>query len=72
MNFVSRITHLASQISYLVARGVFFCLLLSSSAFAHEMRPAYLELRQRPDEIFLETVNRVGVEPFKERVYAAR
>ncbi len=33
---------------------------------------AYLELRARPDEIFLETVERVGVEPFKERVYAAR
>jgi sulfite reductase (NADPH) hemoprotein beta-component len=33
---------------------------------------AYLELRTRPDEIFLETVERVGVEPFKERVYATR
>jgi sulfite reductase (NADPH) hemoprotein beta-component len=33
---------------------------------------AYVELRQRPDEIFLDTVKRVGVEPFKERVYAAR
>ena len=33
---------------------------------------AYLELRARPDEIFLETVKRVGVEPFKERVYATR
>ena len=33
---------------------------------------AYLELRARPDEIFLDTVKRVGVEPFKERVYAAR
>ena len=33
---------------------------------------AYLELRERPDEIFLETVKRVGVEPFKERVYATR
>jgi sulfite reductase (NADPH) hemoprotein beta-component len=33
---------------------------------------AYLELRARPTEIFLETVRRVGVEPFKERVYAAR
>ncbi len=31
---------------------------------------AYLELRARPDEIFLATVERVGVEPFKERVYA--
>jgi sulfite reductase (NADPH) hemoprotein beta-component len=33
---------------------------------------AYLELRARPNEIFLETVERVGVEPFKERVYATR
>jgi sulfite reductase (NADPH) hemoprotein beta-component len=31
----------------------------------------YLELRARPDEIFLDTVRRVGVEPFRERVYAA-
>jgi len=33
---------------------------------------AYLELRERPNEIFLDTVKRVGVEPFKERVYATR
>jgi sulfite reductase (NADPH) hemoprotein beta-component len=33
---------------------------------------AYLELRARPDEIFLETVERIGIEPFKERVYATR
>jgi sulfite reductase (NADPH) hemoprotein beta-component len=33
---------------------------------------AYVELRARPDELFIDTVNRVGVEPFKERVYAAR
>jgi len=32
----------------------------------------YLELRANPKEIFLETVSRVGIEPFKERVYAAR
>jgi sulfite reductase (NADPH) hemoprotein beta-component len=32
---------------------------------------AYVELRERPDEIFLDTVHRVGIEPFKERVYAA-
>jgi sulfite reductase (NADPH) hemoprotein beta-component len=31
---------------------------------------AYIELRERPNEIFLDTVKRVGVEPFKERVYA--
>src|SRR3954465_15542908 len=33
---------------------------------------AYLELRTRPDEIFLDTVKRGGVEPFRERVYATR
>src|ERR1700704_4963838 len=31
---------------------------------------AYIELRERPNEIFLDTVKRVGIEPFKERVYA--
>ena len=25
----------------------------------------------RPDELFIDTVKRIGVEPFKERVYAA-
>jgi sulfite reductase (NADPH) hemoprotein beta-component len=33
---------------------------------------AYVALRERPDELFIDTVKRVGVEPFKERVYAAR
>jgi sulfite reductase (NADPH) hemoprotein beta-component len=33
---------------------------------------AYLELRERPGEIFLDTVKRIGVEPFKERAYAVR
>jgi len=32
----------------------------------------YFELRARPDEIFIDTVKRVGIEPLKERVYAAR
>jgi sulfite reductase (NADPH) hemoprotein beta-component len=32
---------------------------------------AYVELRERPGEIFLETVKRVGIEPFKERIHAA-
>jgi sulfite reductase (NADPH) hemoprotein beta-component len=32
---------------------------------------AYVELRARPDELFIDTVRRIGVEPFKERVYAA-
>ena len=31
---------------------------------------AYVELRSRPDELFIDTVKRIGVEPFKERVYA--
>ncbi|UGV27965.1 nitrite/sulfite reductase [Rhodopseudomonas boonkerdii] len=33
---------------------------------------AYLALRARPDELFYQTVERLGVEPFKERVYATR
>ena len=33
---------------------------------------AYLALRLRPDELFVEAVARLGVDPFKERVYATR
>jgi len=33
---------------------------------------AYLALRARPEELFIDTVKRLGVEPFKERVYATR
>ncbi|HTA99636.1 MAG TPA: nitrite/sulfite reductase, partial [Bradyrhizobium sp.] len=33
---------------------------------------AYLALRTRPDELFVDTVKRLGVEPFRERVYATR
>lgn len=32
----------------------------------------YLDLRAKPDELFVDTVKRLGVEPFKERVYATR
>jgi sulfite reductase (NADPH) hemoprotein beta-component len=37
-----------------------------------DIAAAYLELRERPGELFIDTVARVGVDPFKERVYAAR
>jgi sulfite reductase (NADPH) hemoprotein beta-component len=37
-----------------------------------DIASAYLELRAGPDELFVDTVRRVGVDPFKERVYAAR
>jgi len=37
-----------------------------------DIAAAYLELRQRPGELFIDTVARVGVDPFKERVYATR
>jgi sulfite reductase (NADPH) hemoprotein beta-component len=37
-----------------------------------DIAAAYLELRQRPHELFVDTVKRLGVEPFRERVYAAR
>lgn len=40
-----------SRISYLVTRIVFFCL-LAAPALAHEVRPAYLELRQTGTEIY--------------------
>jgi sulfite reductase (NADPH) hemoprotein beta-component len=33
---------------------------------------AYLALRAFPDELFIDTVKRLGVEPFRERVYATR
>lgn len=33
---------------------------------------AYLALRDRPNELFIDTVKRLGVEPFRERVYATR
>ncbi len=29
-------------------------------------------LRDRPEELFVDTVKRLGVEPFRERVYATR
>ncbi len=37
-----------------------------------DIAAAYMELRQRPDEPFIDTLKRTGIEPFKERVYAAR
>ncbi|CCE01766.1 nitrite/sulfite reductase [Bradyrhizobium sp. STM 3809] len=33
---------------------------------------AYLALRAHPEELFVDTVTRLGVEPFRERVYATR
>jgi sulfite reductase (NADPH) hemoprotein beta-component len=33
---------------------------------------AYLALRERPEELFVDAVKRLGVEPFRERVYATR
>jgi sulfite reductase (NADPH) hemoprotein beta-component len=37
-----------------------------------DITAAYLDLRARPDELFIDTVKRIGVEPFRERVYATR
>jgi len=37
-----------------------------------DIAAAYLDLRAKPDELFIDTVKRVGIEPFRERVYAAR
>jgi sulfite reductase (NADPH) hemoprotein beta-component len=33
---------------------------------------AYMALRDSKEELFIDTVKRLGVEPFKERVYATR
>jgi sulfite reductase (NADPH) hemoprotein beta-component len=38
--------------------------------FIEDIVAAYVELRERPDELFIDTVKRIGIEPFKERVYA--
>ena len=37
-----------------------------------DIATTYVELRDRPDELFIDTVKRTGVEPFRERVYATR
>jgi sulfite reductase (NADPH) hemoprotein beta-component len=37
-----------------------------------DIAAAYLALRARADELFIDTVQRLGVEPFRERVYASR
>ena len=37
-----------------------------------DVASAYLELRAGPDELFIDTLERTGIEPFRERVYAAR
>jgi sulfite reductase (NADPH) hemoprotein beta-component len=37
-----------------------------------DIASAYLELRKRPDELFIDTLKRTGIEPFRERVYATR
>ena len=37
-----------------------------------DIAAAYLELRERPGELFIDTVKRTGVEPFRDRVYATR
>jgi sulfite reductase (NADPH) hemoprotein beta-component len=37
-----------------------------------DIATAYLELRREPDELFIDTLKRTGIEPFRERVYATR
>jgi len=36
-----------------------------------DIAAAYLALRTSPDELFIDTLKRTGIEPFRERVYAA-
>ena len=37
-----------------------------------DIAAAYIDLREEPGELFIDTFKRVGIEPFRERVYAAR
>jgi sulfite reductase (NADPH) hemoprotein beta-component len=37
-----------------------------------DIAAAYLDLRTGPGELFIDTLERTGIEPFRERVYAAR
>jgi sulfite reductase (NADPH) hemoprotein beta-component len=37
-----------------------------------DIAEAYVALRERPDELFIDTYKRVGIEPFKERINAPR
>ena len=46
--------------------------LVENGQIVQDIAAAYLELRQQPQELFIDTVKRLGVEPFRERVYAAR
>ena len=48
------------------------CPMAKSPTSIEDIVEAYLALRARPDELFVDTVKRLGVEPFKERVYATR
>jgi hydrogenase/urease accessory protein HupE len=54
MKVVSRISYLVTRISYLVSRTVFLCQLatFAPSVFAHEVRPAYLDLHQTGAETY--------------------
>jgi sulfite reductase (NADPH) hemoprotein beta-component len=37
-----------------------------------DIAAAYVELRAHPSELFIDTLKRTGIEPFRERVYATR
>jgi sulfite reductase (NADPH) hemoprotein beta-component len=37
-----------------------------------DIAEAYVALRARPDELFIDTYKRIGIEPFRERIYATR
>jgi sulfite reductase (NADPH) hemoprotein beta-component len=37
-----------------------------------DIAAAYLALRQHPHEPFIDTIGRIGIEPFQERIYATR
>src|SRR6266704_1763328 len=55
--------------------GTLICPAVPSAEVAdviEDIVEAYLALRDRPEELFVDTVKRLGVEPFRERVYATR
>src|ERR1700743_1037894 len=58
-----------AEVGTLIGPGVKFN---EVAAVIEDIVKAYLSLGARPDELFIDTVKRLGVEPFRERVYATR
>ena len=72
-----KVAELAPCLGGLALVGLVFPVFKDGRAFsqARLLREQYGfagELRERPGELFIDTVKRLGVAPFKERVYASR